>query len=191
MFLGACIEGESIVLFFSALSYKGYLDFPAVLAVAFTGTLLADQSLYYIGRYYGPKLLERKPHWKPKIERIFALLHRHELLFILSFRFVYGIRTLSPLVIGASGISAKRFSILNLTAATLWTLISCTTGYYLGYFFADAIEEFVEKVIQYQKIFILTIIVLIGVVVIVKKGWHKWQQAKGNNNNEKIDKTVQ
>lgn len=157
------------MLFFSALSYKGHLSFPIVLLISFIGTLTADQTLFYVGRHYGPGLLKRKPQWREKVDKIFTLLHRHNIGFILTFRFIYGIRTLSPLVIGASGVSAKRFTMLNLIAAVLWTLISCTGGYALGYFFGDAIEELIDKVIGYQKIFIITIVVLVILIVIIKR----------------------
>jgi membrane protein DedA with SNARE-associated domain len=172
LFLGSCVEGESVVLFFSALSYKGYLSFPVVLAVAFSGTLFADQTLYYVGRYYGPRLLEQNPQWQPKVEKIFRLLHKYNIGFILSFRFIYGIRTLSPLVIGASGISIKRFTLLNLLAAVIWTLLSCTAGYLLGYLFVDALEEFIKRLIHYQKIIVLGLIGIVGGVLFFRKWLH-------------------
>ena len=137
--------------------------------MAFTGTLTADQTLFYIGRRYGPGLIKRKPQWQPKVDKIFDLLHRHNISFILSFRFIVGIRTLSPLVIGASGVSLQRFTILNLIAAILWTIISCTGGYLLGYFFGDALEEFINKVVAYQKIVLIAIVTLIALVVIIKR----------------------
>ena len=140
-----------------------------MLIVAFSGTLLADQTLFYIGRYYGPGLLERKPQWRNRVDKIFNLLHRYNTGFILSFRFIYGIRILSPVVIGASGIAIKRFTILNFIAAIIWTLISCTGGYILGYLFGDMLEVFIEKALHYQKIFLIGIAGLVGIIYIVKK----------------------
>jgi membrane protein DedA with SNARE-associated domain len=178
LFLGSCFEGESIVLFFSAMAYKGYFSFPAVLAIAFTATLLADQTLFYAGRHFGPKLLNRKPEWQERVDKIFRLLHQYNIWFILSFRFIYGIRTLSPLVIGASGFNRKRFAILNFIAAAIWAALSCTTGYLIGYFFGDALEALIEKAIKYQKIFILSLIGLIVLVILARKGWQHYQCKK-------------
>ena len=151
------------------MSYKGYLSFPLVLLISFVGTLTADQTLFYVGRHYGPGLLKRKPQWQERVDKIFTLLHRHNFMFILTFRFIYGIRTLSPLVIGASGVSVKRFTVLNLIAAVLWTLISCTGGYALGYFFGDAIEDLIDKVIGYQKILIISVIIIVILAILIRR----------------------
>src|SRR3546814_54852 len=124
---------------------------------AFVATLFADQILFYVGRFYGPGLLERYPKLKEKSKRIFELLHKYNTPFILGFRFVYGIRTASPLIIGTSGVSIKRFTILNFLAAVIWTIVSCLGGYLLGYLFADVIEEAIFKVGHYQKVAFLSI----------------------------------
>ncbi len=149
-----------------------------VLLIAFTGTLTADQTLFYIGRRYGPDLLKRKPHWNDKVERIFKLLHKHNLGFILTFRFIYGIRTLSPLVIGASGFDNKRFAVLNLIAAVIWTILSCSTGYFLGYFFGDTLEDLINKAMRYQKLIVFTLIGVFTITFLIKKWWDTRQNKK-------------
>lgn len=153
-----------------------------MLAVAFTGTLTADQTLFYIGRRYGPDLLKKKPQWNDKVERIFKLLHKHNLGFILTFRFIYGIRTLSPLVIGASGFDNKRFAILNLIAAVIWTLLSCSAGYLIGYYFADALEELINRALGYQKIIVFT---FIGVFILAYSA-RKWWEGRHNKKTDKM-----
>ena len=161
LFLGACVEGESVVLTAGFLAYTGFLKLEWVMTIAFFSTLFADQILFFIGHSRGARILARHPEWQERTKRIFRLLHKHNILFILGFRFVYGIRTLSPLVIGTAGISVKRFIVLNFVAAIIWTIISCVGGYMLGYFFADKIEQIVHQIGHYQKIVVLTLAVLI------------------------------
>ena len=129
--------------------------------IAFFSTLFADQILFFIGHRRGADILARHPQWQQRTKKIFKLLHQYNILFILGFRFVYGIRTLSPLVIGTAGISIKRFIILNFIAAVIWTVISCVGGYMLGYFFADRIEQIVHQIGHYQKIVVITLAVFI------------------------------
>ncbi|KAB2832674.1 MAG: DedA family protein, partial [Caedimonadaceae bacterium] len=155
LLIGSFVEGETVVLTAGFLSYKGYLSLPWIIVISFLGSLIADQLLFYVGRYYGPGLIERKPALKEKSKRIFDLLHRYNVGFILSFRFIYGIRVASPLVIGASGISIKRFTILNLIAAVIWATISCFAGYMIGYWFADAVDAIIAKVIKFEKMLII------------------------------------
>lgn len=167
IFLGSLVEGESVVLLCSALAYKySEISLPILIGLAFFGSMSADQTLFFVGRIYGPRIIERRESWKEASKRVFYHLHRHSTLFIFSFRFIYGIRTISPIVIGAAGVAVKRFAILNFFSALFWATISCLGGYLLGYFFADRIEDFIVNIEHYQKyiaIFIISVVCLIAV----------------------------
>jgi membrane protein DedA with SNARE-associated domain len=137
VFLGSLIEGESVIFVAGFLAHKGYLSLPKVILVAFLSTLLADQVCYHVGRHYGNSLIGRFPSLKPRADKAFDLLKRYDSLFILSCRFIYGIRTISPIVIGASGVTVKRFIILNFIAAAIWSISSCMAAYYFAYLIMD------------------------------------------------------
>lgn len=169
LLLGSFVEGESVVLTAGFLSYKQFLSFPIVILIAFCGSVAADQLLFFAGRIYGPSILKKKPSWQAKTEKVFTLLHRYNVWFIVGFRFVYGIRTISPFVIGASGIDIKRFAILNIIAGVIWAVLSVGAGYLIGYFFSDTIDLIIDKFIQYQKIAITSIILTIVAVVCWKR----------------------
>ena len=49
--LGSMVEGESIILTACVMAYMGYLSIAKIVLIAFLGTLIADQSLYYLGEY--------------------------------------------------------------------------------------------------------------------------------------------
>ncbi len=174
LLLGSFVEGESVVLTAGFLSFKEFLSFPIVVLIAFCGSVTADQLLFFAGRFYGPGLLEKKPAWQEKSQKVFELLHRYNVWFIVGFRFVYGIRTISPFVIGASGIDIKRFAILNIIAGIIWAVLSVSAGYLIGYFFADTIDLMIEKFIQYQKIGITTIIGIIVSIIL----WKRWRHPR-------------
>lgn len=134
VFLGSLIEGESVVLTVSSMAYFGKFQLIKVMFYAFLGTLLADQLLFYIGRFVGVRLLSKFKKLEKKSAYIIQLLEAYDVPFILGFRFVYGIRIISPFFIGLSNISIPKFSILNLIAALIWSIFSCTLGYYIGAF---------------------------------------------------------
>ncbi len=141
--LGAIVEGESLILTASALAAKKLLSIWIIVAVTFAGTLVADQLIFLLGHFYGPSSVryvrQRWPSVNPLIDKVLSFLGRNETSFMLSFRFIYGIRIISPFVLGAYGISFRRFSILNIVAAVLWTALICAIGYFLGSVF-DRIE---------------------------------------------------
>lgn len=160
--LGSMVEGESIILTACVMAYMGYLSIAKIVLIAFLGTLIADQSLYYLGRYYGPAILSRFPRFDKSAQRAFTLLHKWDIWLILSFRFIYGIRIISPIVIGSAGVSPKRFIPLNVVAAFVWTAISCTGGYLLGRIIDTIDFKIVEKYILIISMSLLAIVITIG-----------------------------
>lgn len=158
VFLGATVEGESVILTASALSALGYLSLPKVMLVAFVTTTIVDQILFFVGRSYGPDLFKRYPRFKEPSDRAFKLLHRFDIWFILSFRFIYGLRTISSVVIGAAHVSPARFVPLNILSAVIWTVVSCVGGYLLG----DVMFSMFHSFEQFQKYIFVGILLFAG-----------------------------
>lgn len=154
VFLGSCIEGESIVLTAGFLASKGYLSLIKIMILSFVGTLLADQGLYWLGRRYGMAFLEKRPHWHQRVEKAMSLLHKYNTIYILSFRFIYGIRIISPIIIGACGIPVARFTILNFIAAFIWSVSICLIGYFFGEIW-DPLTAYIESNIDFILMILL------------------------------------
>lgn len=166
--LGSMVEGESVILTACVAAYFGYMSMPKIVVIAFLGTLVADQTLYFVGRWYGHHILNRYPQLKNPAHRAFTLLHRWDLWFILSFRFIYGIRTISPIIIGTAGIPPRRFIPLNFLAAFIWTAISCSLGYLLGSIIESIDFHLVERYILIISLIFLAILIIVGYI-----GWQK------------------
>lgn len=135
------LEGESIVILAGIAAYQGLMDPWLVLLCALVGSFCGDQFYYTIGRRYGTRLLDRYPTLRGKTDWAFKLVRKNETLFILSFRFIYGVRNVSPFVIAMSGVPRLRFMALNFIAALIWAL-AFTFG---GYFFGQALEHFLGE----------------------------------------------
>ncbi|MGB0935638.1 MAG: DedA family protein [Alphaproteobacteria bacterium] len=162
VFLWSIIEGETFILLGGALAYKyDEISLAILMLLAFLGSCTADQTLFFVGRRYGPSMIERYEFMKKASKKVFYHLHRHSTLFIISFRFIYGVRTAAPLTIGASGVDPLRFSLLNFFAAALWSVLSCSAGYLIGYFFADAIEDFIINFVKYNHNIVLVLLALL------------------------------
>jgi membrane protein DedA with SNARE-associated domain len=130
--LGTFLEGETILVIAGFLAHRGYLGFPGVIAAAFVGTLAGDQLFFLLGRRGGPPALAKHPKWEGRVDRVRRLLRAHEAAVILGFRFLYGFRTVTPFLLGASGVSPLRFVPLNAAGAAIWALGIGGLGYLLG-----------------------------------------------------------
>lgn len=126
------IEGETIVILCGATVRELEISVELLALSAFAGSFLGDQLYYYIGRRYGTPLLNRWPTLAHRIDWAFHLVKDHPSLFILSFRFIYGIRNVAPFVIGISGVSRLRYFVLNFIAAQIWAHCFAWGGYLLG-----------------------------------------------------------
>lgn len=158
VFFGTFLEGESVLVLGGFLAHRGYLVLQWVILVAFIGTYAGDQFFYYLGRWRGAAILAKRPHWQLRSQKVFDLLHKHQTLVILSFRFFYGLRSVTPFVIGMSGVHPLRYLVLNGIGAVVWAITVGVLGYLLG----QTIELFLEEAKKYELVILATIILLAG-----------------------------
>ena len=146
LIIGTFLEGETILILGGVAAKLGYLSLPGVIACGFTGTLLGDQLYFLLGRYKGKTFLNRRPVRKMQAQRVFEKLERHPDLFIIGFRFVYGLRTVTPFAIGVTDISYLRFTLLNIIGAGIWA----TAIGLIGYFFGHAVNTLLGDIRHYE-----------------------------------------
>jgi len=144
--IGTFFEGETILILGGFAAHRGYLEMPWVIACGFLGTLFGDQLYYHIGRVKGKSLLAKRPVWQAKSERVFRLLDRHQTWLILGFRFIYGLRTVTPFLIGASRVGPLRFLLLNTIGGLVWAVVIGT----LGYLFGHTLELILDDLKKYE-----------------------------------------
>lgn len=132
VFLGSVLEGETVLLLAGYAAHRGYLDFAAVVAVAWLGATLGDQVLFWLGRRHGRGLAARRPALAGRIERALALIEAHPLKIIFAMRFLWGMRTALPIALGLSRVSGARFLVLNPLAALLWAPLVAGLGWGFG-----------------------------------------------------------
>jgi membrane protein DedA with SNARE-associated domain len=139
---GALLEGETIVIIAGIMAHSGYLQLPWVIGVAFSGAFCADQFFFQVGKRKGKRFLEKRPQWEPRIDRVRRFLVGYQAVAVLSYRFIYGMRTITPIVIGASDFSTRRFVFLNLCSTLLWAAAVSSAGYFFGNVIEAVLHDF-------------------------------------------------
>ena len=157
--IGTFLEGETILILGGLAAHMGYLELPWVMAAALTGSFTGDQLYFYIGRRYGPMVIARRLSWQESAEKVYRHLHRHQNLLILSFRFFYGLRNVTPFAVGAAQISRVRFFALNLIGAVIWAVAFATAGYLFGEAFRLLLDDF-----KRYELYILLGLIIAGVL---------------------------
>ncbi len=154
--LGAFFEGETIVLLAGYAAHRGYLSPYLVAVLAFIGSLAGDQLAYLLGwrfRSLASKVPERV---QPRVVKVTRWFERHAILVMLGFRFVYGMRNVTPFAIGSMKVPARVFTPLNALGALVWATVF--TGF--GYAFGQLASVLFERAQRYEKVVMLAIIVV-------------------------------
>ena len=129
----------------SVLSYMGKMDLATSMAIAFSANAIGDNLLFYMARNQKEVL---HPYLK-KHRRKFALAHikmkQYGSWIILFQKFVYGIKTLIPIAIGLTKYDLKKFTILNVISAAVWTLVVGFASYFSGNAIVKLYDHIVEK----------------------------------------------
>jgi membrane protein DedA with SNARE-associated domain len=139
--VGTFFEGETILIMAGFAAHQGYLHLPGVMLGAFVGSLAGDQLAFYLGRSQGQRLVARFPRLQVGVQHASRLLERYGTLLLLGFRFVYGIRNVTPFTAGLSHISVARFAVLNVLGAAVWSVAIAAAGYTFGGGFQLVIER--------------------------------------------------
>jgi len=167
LFVLTFLEGETVLLIAGYLAFQGKLELSLVILTAFLGTFAGDQTFFYLGRWKGIAFLEKRPLWHSKTDKVFDLLHKHQLKVILGFRFLYGVRNVTPFVIGASRIPPLKFFFLNGFGALIWAAAFGYLGYKLG--------NMAQALLGQYDMYVLGVVVLVA-ILLFWRSTHKREQ---------------
>jgi membrane protein DedA with SNARE-associated domain len=159
-FVWTFFEGETFVIFAGFAAAQGLLAWPFVLIAAALGRFAGDQTYFWIGRHFGVRLLARQPLWRERVDRALSWLDRYDAGFILTFRFIYGVRNFSSFALGVSHVHWRRFMILNFIAAVLWAALFVGAGYLCGHTLGHMLGEIAQRFSQ-------TLLILFALALIV------------------------
>jgi membrane protein DedA with SNARE-associated domain len=155
--IGLFFEGETMLVLGAFMAHRGYLDLPLVILIGCVVAFTSDQFFFWMGRTKGSQFLENRPAWKPHVEKAKLLLGWNTNLLFLGIRFMYGLRTVLPFVIGMAKFDPKKFAILNFIGAFIWALIFGLAGRLIGQFMGLIFED-----VQEHELAIALGIILVG-----------------------------
>lgn len=170
--LGTLLEGETVVLVAGFLAHQGYLSLPFIMLCALIGSCVSDQGLFFLARFKGPGFLARFPKLAAKADALAGKMRGKDAwlsLYALTFRFFYGLRNISPVVLGISAIPTLRFVLLNALGAAIWA--ACFS--LLGFAFARTLESFMGNLARIE-VFVVVLLLAAGLAFSL---WRHWRRA--------------
>lgn len=128
---GVMVEGESVLLAAAYAIGQHYLAFWPVIVAAMVGAVCIDHVYFYLGRHHGARWLAKHPKLQQRADRFMPYIQRHQNLILISLRFLIGLRTITPIILGMSQIGRVRFFCFNLVSAGLWAMLITQFGQWL------------------------------------------------------------
>ena len=162
IFCGIFIEGEMVMITSVIAAHHGHLNLWIVMAIGLVGTYSSDSFYFFLGRKKGKKWLNKNVRFKNKYAVIDSKLNKYPTLIFLVYRFMYGFRTIAPLVIGASRTKTSKFLNLSAISIIIWGI---TYGA-IGYLFGVVIKSKLSHIEHIEK-YVIEILLLIGVIFFI------------------------
>jgi membrane protein DedA with SNARE-associated domain len=132
VFLGCVAEGESAAILGGFFAHQHvFVVWQAFLAAAI-GAFVGDTFFFILGRSFAdhPRVLKLKA--RPGFNHAYRLVSSHPNIFVLSNRYIYGLRLVGGIAAGFASITVTRFVILNAISSLVWAALFCTVGYVFG-----------------------------------------------------------
>ena len=132
VFLGCVAEGESAAILGGFFAHQQvFVPWHAFLAAAL-GAFVGDTFFFILGRSFADHPYVVRLRARPGFRRAYRLLNTHPNIFVLSNRYVYGMRLVGGIAAGLSRITVQRFVILNAISSVIWAVLFGTIGYVFG-----------------------------------------------------------
>jgi membrane-associated protein len=131
------LPGDSLLFVAGALAATGGMDIGVLVAVLLTAAVLGDNCNYWIGRWFGQRLL----HWQGGTSRLFnhtaydkahAFYERWGGATMVMARFIPLMRTFAPFVAGVARMSYGRYVAFDFVGAVIWVNVLSFGGYWFG-----------------------------------------------------------
>lgn len=145
-FLGFVLPGGDYLLFAAGM-FCGtqFLEIPlaGLLALLIMASFLGDFTGYFKGKWLGQKLFvdnNSKFFKKDYLRRGNIFYRRMGVWAFVLGRFMPVIRTLVPMIAGATGFSFKKFLLFNILGAITWVCTLVPLGYFIGKAYPDVMK---------------------------------------------------
>jgi membrane-associated protein len=131
------LPGDSLLFVAGALAATGGLDITVLIAVLLSAAVLGDNVNYWIGRWFGLRVL----HWgdgaptlfnRSAYDKAHAFYERWGGLTMTFARFTPIVRTFAPFVAGISRMRYARYFMFDLMGGVIWVFSLTLAGYWFG-----------------------------------------------------------
>ena len=114
------------------LSSMGKMDITTSILIATVANAVGDNLLFYLARTNKETVQKYLKKHRRKIAWTNLLMRRYGWMAVFLQKYIYGVKTLVPIVMGLTKYDLKKFTILNIPASIVWGLVVGLVSYYFS-----------------------------------------------------------
>jgi len=160
---GILLEGESFLLAAAISAHFGIMNIYVIILLTIICTQASDWFWFFTGRKKGSALIQKRPAIQKRIEFFYRFIDKYPYQVMFFYRFIYGFRSVMPLVLGTSRVKARHFLIFGLSSTIVWSSLFA----YLGFNFGAYIQANIQLLKKYQYYIIIPFLVA-GIIVLIR-----------------------
>ena len=129
------LPGDSLLFAAGAIASLGSLNLLLIIALLILAAIAGDTVNYWIGHYFGKKLVDNPKITfinQEHIDKTEQFYKKHGAKTIILARFVPIVRTFAPFVAGVGSMHYSTFVLYNVVGGVLWVGIFTLLGYFFG-----------------------------------------------------------
>lgn len=134
LIIGLFVPSTAVLVGAGVLVGTGHLNFWPVIAVTAVGAIVGDQLSYWAGRFFGERLKTMWPlnHYPQLVAKGEDFVREHGGKSVAIGRFVPGVKSVVPGVVGMLGMNQMFFVIVNVTSGIVWAFAHVVPGVLIG-----------------------------------------------------------
>ncbi|WP_292660949.1 DedA family protein [Nitratifractor sp.] len=114
------------------LSALGKMDITTSILVATSANFLGDTVLFWLAQSNKKEVMKYLRKHRRKIAWTNLLMRRYGWMAVFIQKYIYGVKTLVPIIMGLSRYDFKKFVFLNFFASIVWGLVVGLGSYYFS-----------------------------------------------------------
>ena len=169
------LPGDSLLFASGFFAHNGGFNIVALLAVVWCAPIIGDQCNYFIGHFFGRRIIQSgkvKALTPERLAKTEGMIEKWGPLAVFLGRFFPFIRTFMPFISGISGMRWSRFTPFSVLGGLCWSTLFTLLGYFFGNI--PAVQDHFELVI----VLILLVSLAPTIIGLLKAKFGKKKPAK-------------
>ncbi len=133
VFAGTFIEGELFLLVAGFFVRHDFLQPIPTFIFSILGALTHELIYFFLGRWKGRSILLGNKYTKRRYIKAKKLVEKYGIYSLFIIRFLYGMRVVPMMLMGATGFNFYKFLFFNVLSLVIWASIFLSVGYFLGH----------------------------------------------------------